>query len=141
MIGCGSPSTRLTGVVSCEYAYEKCRSFTLGEAMAHAPVSERFTAQRRQLFLATLAQQGNVQKAAKAIKISSRTCYNYRKADPLFAQAWDDAIRSAMDTVLEPEAMRRAVDGVLKPVYQGGELVGHIREYSDTLLIFLLKGG
>ena len=46
-----------------------------------------------------------------------------------------------MDTVLEPEAIRRAVEGVEKPVYQGGELVGYVREYSDTLLIFLLKGG
>jgi len=35
--------------------------------------------------------------------------------------------------------MRRAKDGTLRPVYQGGELVGHIREYSDTLGIFLLK--
>jgi hypothetical protein len=28
----------------------------------------------------------------------------------------------------------------LKPVFQNGEQVGVIREYSDTLLIFLLKG-
>ena len=35
--------------------------------------------------------------------------------------------------------MRRAKDGNLRPVFQGGELVGHIREFSDTLGIFLLK--
>ena len=40
---------------------------------------------------------------------------------------------------LELEARRRAVEGTERPVfYQGGE-VGYVREYSDTLLIFLLK--
>lgn len=42
--------------------------------------------------------------------------------------------------VLEQEAWRRAVTGTLKPVYQGGEQVGTVREYSNTLMIFLLKG-
>ncbi|MBX6773030.1 MAG: hypothetical protein IRY83_14975 [Chloroflexi bacterium] len=42
---------------------------------------------------------------------------------------------------LEAEAWRRAVDGVERPVYQNGQRVGAVREYSDTLLIFLLKGG
>lgn len=41
---------------------------------------------------------------------------------------------------LEREAMRRAHEGVRKPVYQGGKRVGFIQEYCDTLLIFLLKG-
>ena len=40
----------------------------------------------------------------------------------------------------QEEAHRRAVQGIEKPVYQGGRLVGTVREYSDTLLIFLLKG-
>ena len=42
--------------------------------------------------------------------------------------------------VLEDEAVRRAKEGVEEPVYQGGKLVGHVQKYSDTLLIFLLKG-
>jgi hypothetical protein len=42
-------------------------------------------------------------------------------------------------TLLEDEAKRRACNGVLKPVFQGGKKVGVVREYSDTLLIFLLK--
>lgn len=40
---------------------------------------------------------------------------------------------------LEAEARRRAMDGVDEPVYHKGEVVGHVRKYSDTLLIFLLK--
>lgn len=39
----------------------------------------------------------------------------------------------------EGEMYRRAVHGTTKPVYQGGQKVGAIKEYSDTLLIFMLK--
>lgn len=42
--------------------------------------------------------------------------------------------------MLEQEAYRRAVEGVEEPVYQGGELVGTVRRYSDKLLEFLLRG-
>jgi hypothetical protein len=52
---------------------------------------------------------------------------------------WEDAIEAGTD-VLEEEAKRRALFGVEKPVFQKGELVGHVQEYSDTLMIFLLKG-
>src|SRR5262249_4954507 len=37
------------------------------------------------------------------------------------------------------EMRRRALVGWDEPVYQGGKLVGHIRKFSDTLLIFALK--
>ena len=40
---------------------------------------------------------------------------------------------------LEAEARRRAVQGVRQPVFHQGKVVGHIRKYSDLLLIFLLK--
>jgi hypothetical protein len=36
--------------------------------------------------------------------------------------------------------VRRARDGITEPVCQGGKLVGHVQKYSDSLLIFLLKG-
>lgn len=64
--------------------------------------------------------------------------YAQRKDDPDFAQDWADALDTAAD-VMEHEAFRRAVKGTIKPVYQNGKLVGSIKEYSDTLLIFLLK--
>ena len=40
---------------------------------------------------------------------------------------------------LEDEARRRALQGVEKPVFREGRQVGTVTEYSDTLLIFLLK--
>ena len=39
----------------------------------------------------------------------------------------------------EDELQRRSIEGVEEPVYQGGELVGYKRKYSDTLLLGLLK--
>ncbi|HEX6827090.1 MAG TPA: hypothetical protein VF077_12305 [Nitrospiraceae bacterium] len=106
-----------------------------------APVKQRLTPKKRQAFLERLAECGNVLEAAKGVGSSRHTLYWHRREDPVFRAAWDQALAEAMDTVLEPEAVRRAVDGTLKPVYHLGKRVGTVREYSDTLLIFLLKGG
>jgi hypothetical protein len=37
------------------------------------------------------------------------------------------------------EAVRRAKDGYIKPVFHQGVKVGEVREYSDVLLMFMLK--
>ncbi len=34
---------------------------------------------------------------------------------------------------------RRAVEGVDEPRFHDGQICGHVRKYSDTLLIFMLK--
>ena len=57
---------------------------------------------------------------------------------PAYAQAFAEAREEACDA-LESEARRRAVKGVRRPVYYKGKLIGYIRKYSDTLLIFLMK--
>jgi len=100
----------------------------------------RVTPKKKAEFLDALAQTGNVRQAAKAVGVSANRFYVHRRQDPLFAQKWEETIQQAMDTVLEPEAIRRAVEGVEKAVYYRGAQVGVEREYSDTLLIFLLKG-
>lgn len=89
--------------------------------------------------LAALAKTGNVSQAAKAAKIDRRTHQRWRQEDPEYDAATEEAMEEAAD-LLEAEAQRRAVTGVLEPVYQGGKKVGTIRRTSDTLLIFLLKG-
>ncbi len=78
-------------------------------------------------------------EAAKQAGVSRQTIYNWQKEDEQFKADFEDARQSIIEK-LEKEAFRRACTGVSKPVFQGGELVGHIQEYSDTLLIFLLKG-
>jgi hypothetical protein len=71
--------------------------------------------------------------------IDRGTHYDWLKADPGYKAAFED-VQDQAAQALEDEAVRRAYEGVERPVYQGGEKVGVVREYSDTLLIFLLKG-
>lgn len=90
-------------------------------------------------FLHELRQGMTPKEAALTCGISRPTAFSWKREDEAFRAAWIDAIDEGTD-LLEKEARRRAVDGVDKPVYQGGELVGHVREYSDTLLVLMLKG-
>lgn len=90
-------------------------------------------------FLAALAECGSVTKSAEAAGFARLSAYRRRKDDPEFAAAWDEA-RLIGGEGLEDEARRRAFDGWDEPKYHQGVVVGAIRKYSDTLLIFLLKG-
>jgi hypothetical protein len=89
-------------------------------------------------FLTNLAELANVSQAAKNAGVARQVAYRYRDENPDFAAAWDEALALGIGT-LEDEAVRRARDGVEKPVWQRGEFMGTVREYSDTLLIFILK--
>lgn len=89
-------------------------------------------------FLAALTLSPNVTAACREAGITRKGAYLARQSDPEFAAAWDSALDESTDELVG-EMYRRAVQGTKKPVYQGGELVGHIQEYSDTLAIFLAK--
>lgn len=90
------------------------------------------------VFLAELAKAPNVAEACRVAGIDRTTAYSHKHEDPDFSDAWDSALELSMDKA-EAELYRRAVEGTTRPVYQGGEMVGHLQEYSDTLLIFMLK--
>lgn len=91
------------------------------------------------VFLVSLAETCHVGESAKAAGVGRVTVYDHRKRHPDFAEAWDEAKTVGADT-LEDEAVRRARDGWDEPVFYQGEHVSTIRKFSDTLLIFLLKG-
>lgn len=93
----------------------------------------------KRAFLAAYSTCASIRKAAEYSDIDRSTHYVWMREDPLYAEAFETAKVLAAES-LEDEAVRRAHEGTLKPVYQGGKLVGHINEYSDTLMIFLLKG-
>ena len=106
------------------------------------------TVAAQQRFLKAFCQTGNVSLAAKSAKVRRQTHYQWLERDiadgvaeqpDSYTRAYAEAEAVAID-LLEGEAVRRAKDGVLEPVFQGGKRVGSIRRYSDTLLIFLLKG-
>jgi hypothetical protein len=92
----------------------------------------------RATFLAALEASGNVSAAARRAATHRCTAYRHRQADPEFRAAWDEALEVAMDD-MEAEARRRAVDGWDEPVFYEGKVCGHIRKYSDALIMFLLK--
>jgi hypothetical protein len=102
-------------------------------------VTEPVTMPSRVAFLEALSECGSVREACKQAGVVRMTVYRWRERDETFAQEWEEAARiGAMG--LEDEARRRAYIGVDRPVYQTGKLVGVTREYSDPLLMFLLKG-
>lgn len=89
-------------------------------------------------FLSALRVHANITKAALEAGIVRQTAYDRKASDVIFSAEWDDALEQACDG-LEIEARRRAEEGVTEDVYYQGEVVGHKRNYSDTLLIFMLK--
>ena len=92
----------------------------------------------RPAFLARLAQDGDVSKAAEAAGVGRATVYEHRDQEPELCAQWDEAIEIALDR-LEAEVVRRGLEGWLEPVYYMGEAVGTVRKYSDTLLLAKLN--
>lgn len=88
------------------------------------------TAHLKKAFLDDYAQTGNIGGSAQAVGVSRRTVYNWRDKSATFAEALEVAALAGQRE-LEVEARRRAIEGT---VNRFGE-----KEYSDTLLIFLLK--
>lgn len=106
------------------------------------------TARKKALFLAKLAETGNVSRSCEAADISRQTVYTNKKAMADFAAEWTVAEDKYIER-LEAEADRRAVEGVRKKKFTktGAPIMDpetglqyEEREYSDTLLIFRLKG-
>jgi hypothetical protein len=83
-------------------------------------------------FLKQLAAGGSVTSAARAIGTGRSTVYQWRDDDE-FAALWDEAVKAGTD-LIEDEAVRRAVEGVPRPVFYQGQIVGSIQEFSDFLL-------
>lgn len=96
------------------------------------------TGQLKKRFLEVFAQSGNILRSAEAVGVNRNSVYEWLGRDEQFKAAYELAEQDALD-LLVAEARRRAVEGVERPVYYKGERVDVLREYSDTLLIFLLK--
>lgn len=91
-------------------------------------------------FLNCLSAGDSVRASSETAGIDRRTLYRWKEQDAVFAEAWKKAQDEGDGpSVLEQEAIRRAVSGVKRPVYRGGEVVGHVTDYSDSMLMFLLK--
>lgn len=90
-------------------------------------------------FLAAYAQTANITKAAEAARIDRALHYRWLDRFPKYQKAFQDAERQAGDFI-ESEAVRRATEGVLEPVFYQGEKCGAVRRYSDGVMLTLLRG-
>lgn len=96
--------------------------------------------EKKRLFIIALSICGMTTLAAKAVGFY--TTHQLRAArglDKVFAEEWDNALKLGAEELLEEVAMVRAVAGTDEPVYFQGEVVGHKKNYDNSLLQFLLK--
>jgi hypothetical protein len=95
-------------------------------------------------FLEAFAVSCSVQKAARWAGVHRQCHYDWLKQDSTYPSRFAEARQRAAD-MLEDEAVRRAREGVCRPVLYRGKQVyvdGHPLfdyEYSDQLLIRLLE--
>jgi hypothetical protein len=110
--------------------------------MASTPVPDLFpeiTHRKKRMFLRIYATCGQLKVTCQATRTDHSVHYYWLDTDPVYEAAFARAKDIAANT-LEDEAIRRARDGVTRAVYHQGQVVGEELVYSDTLLIFLLKG-
>jgi hypothetical protein len=121
---------------------------------------DRSARHKKAAFLSAFAETCNISAACKAAEMPRSLFYRWSK-DPAFDAEFDEAKERAVEA-MELEARRRAMHGLVKvKIHEGGvvlvpvdkhgnvvapdskEKVGMAplieREYSDTLMIFLLK--
>lgn len=90
-------------------------------------------------FLCAYMDTYHIGRSAQIARIGINKVGKWRQLDAEFKEAFEEIVL-AQCAELEAEAYRRAVTGTDEPVIQRGQEVGKIRRYSDSLLIFLMKG-
>jgi hypothetical protein len=102
-----------------------------GEQFPHLTLNQR-------TFLAAFSEVGTIVRAAESSGIARASHYQWL-TDPVYRRAFEHAKREAADP-LEAEARRRAVEGIKKLIFYKGEICGWEMQYSDSLMVTLLKG-
>lgn len=116
---------------------------------------------KKEAFLKSYKVTGNVTLSARDIKVHRSTIYKWLESDHNFKEKYENAQQEALD-LIEQEAIRRATTGVEKiKFYKGKPIMVPVlkddgtpvldknnnpvmrpyteHEYSDTLMIFMLK--
>lgn len=93
---------------------------------------------KHDLFFAALAKYGVATRAMQHADLDPKVVYDNRKNDPEFAERWRLALEAFADS-LEDAARQRAVEGFKKGVWHQGVMVGEEIQYSDSLLLAMLK--
>ena len=113
------------------------------EPILGRPANNR-TADRMRSSLRSTNRPAGVAEAAKPAGVSRMLHYRRLQSDPVYRGAFERVQDDLADT-LEGEAIRRARDGVKRPIlYKGapvkqGRRILYLTEYSDQLLIILVR--
>lgn len=100
-------------------------------------VQVRWSATREEAFLFALAETGNVAASIRASGLSETNVYRRRRQSAEFRAKWTAALREGF-LKLEAMMLDRALNGIEKPVWHGGQQVGTITEYNDRTALALL---
>lgn len=90
-------------------------------------------------FIAAYMDEYSIGAAAAKTGIGINKVGKWRLIDERFEEAFNE-VTKMLCCSLEDEAYRRAVRGVEEQVWRDGKLMGTKRVFSDSLLIFLMKG-
>ena len=100
-----------------------------------------WTEQAQRDFIACLQRTGSVAASARAVGKSASTAYRLLDVEGAesFALAWDKAYEEGLNR-LRDDAMDRALNGALVPVYRQGRMVRVEHRRNDRMAIALLGG-
>jgi hypothetical protein len=115
------------------------------ETSSFTPVALRarhdgFTPERQVAFIEALAASGSIRHASKSAGISRDAAYQLRRKAGAenFAEAWDAALRIAVQTIAD-NVMEQAVSGEVVRQYYKGEVIGERVKFDTRLQMFLLR--
>lgn len=99
-----------------------------------------WTGERQIHFIEALAATKCVDEACRRVGMSDTSAYELRNrpCGAAFAKAWDIALECQLDRV-EQGAVERSINGVPRPIFFKGELVGEYRHFDERLTMFLLR--
>lgn len=105
-----------------------------------------FTSDRKQQFLDLFRSHPDLKGCrglcAEAVGVSITTLYDHLKRDPEFAEAFEDALQAFIDENMFAPALKRARDGVERPIIGGkfkDEIITYEKVYSDSLMAMMLR--
>ena len=93
---------------------------------------------RQAAFLAAFQETGSVCAAAESAGIAPTRHHQWLEEDPRYWQAFADA-QQEVANALQDEAVERAVQGWLEPVFYRGRQCGTLPRHSERLGMLLLK--
>lgn len=85
-----------------------------------------------------IATHGIIKQACAEVGIGTTSFYNRVNSIESFKKMVAEATELGLENQID-ECRRRAFEGYDEPVFQGGELVGVKRRFSDVLAMFLIK--